>query len=124
MLSRMSCVEVTSESFCPRPRTEWKNQLESGFGIFQGETLVPVKLHFNAFRAPWIREQIWHKGQEIEEVGDGSLILSFPVCKFHEVKMRILQFGGDVTVLKPEELRQEVISEAQRTCRNYEEKMF
>lgn len=121
MLSRMSDVEVNSKTFIPKPKKQWKNQLEGGFGIFQGEELIPVSLHFNAFRAPWIREQIWHKKQQLEEVGDGSLILSFPVCKFHEVKMRILQFGGDVIVLEPEELRQEVMGEAKRTCRNYEE---
>lgn len=121
MLSRMSNVEVSSETFIRKPRAQWKNQLEGGFGIFQGEDLIPVRLHFNSFRAPWIREQVWHKDQQIEEVGDGSLILSFPVCKFHEVKMRILQFGGDVIVLEPEELRQEVIDEAKRTYRNYSE---
>lgn len=124
MLSRMSNVEAKSDSFAPKPRAQWKNQLERGFGIFQGEELVLVKLHFNAFRAPWIREQIWHKDQKIEEVSDGSLILSFPVCKFHEVKMRILQFGGDVMVLEPEELRQDVIAEAKRTYQNYGEINF
>ena len=47
--------------------------------------------------------------------------MSFPVCKFHKVKMRILQFGGDVIALEPEELRQNVISESKRTCRNNDE---
>lgn len=124
MLSRMSDVEVKAGTFLPKPRAQWNNQLEGGFGIFQGEKLIPVRLRFNSFRAPWIREQIWHKEQEIEEVSDGSLILSFPVCKFHEVKMRILQFGGDVEVLEPETLRQEVLDEARRTCRKYDEKIF
>lgn len=38
--------------------------------------------------------------------------------------MRILQFGGDVIVLEPEELRQDVISESKRICRNYVEINF
>jgi predicted DNA-binding transcriptional regulator YafY len=120
MLSRMSEVDACFDTFIPKPKTQWNNQLEGGFGIFQGEELIQVKLHFNAFRAPWIREQIWHKEQQMEEMGDGSLVLSFPVCKFHEVKMRILQFGGDVLVLEPEELRKEIFREAKKTCRNYE----
>jgi predicted DNA-binding transcriptional regulator YafY len=121
MLSRMSNVELKSDTFAPKPRAQWKSKLEGGFGIFQGEELILVRLHFNTFRASWIREQMWHKDQQIEEMSDGSLILSFPVCKFHEVKMRILQFGGDVMVLEPEELRKEVFSEVERTCRNYKE---
>lgn len=120
MLSRMSDVEANPDSFIPKPRALWNNKLEGGFGIFQGEELIQVRLHFNAFRAPWIREQIWHKEQQIEEIEDGSLVLSFPVCKFHEVKMRILQFGGDVVVLEPENLREDVHNEAKVTCRNYE----
>lgn len=120
MLSRMSDIEIKDDIFMPKPRSQWKKQLEGGFGIFQGSELIPVRLRFNAFRAPWIREQIWHKEQQIYEVGDGSIIISFPVCEFHEIKMRVLQFGGDVEVLEPEKLRQDILNEAKRTCRIYE----
>ncbi|SNB45457.1 YafY family protein [Geobacter sp. DSM 9736] len=124
MLSRMRDVEMKSDTFVPKPRSQWKNQMEGGFGIFQGGQLILVRLHFNPFRAPWIREQIWHKDQQIEELNDGSLILSFPVCQFHEVKMRILQYGGDVVVLEPEKLKQEVLEGARVICRNYDENIF
>jgi predicted DNA-binding transcriptional regulator YafY len=119
MLSRMRDVHISDKSFVPKPRERWKKQLEGGFGIFQGKPLTPVRLHFNAFRAPWIREQIWHPSQELEALSDGSLILSFPVCDFHEVKMRVLQFGGDVVVLQPEELKREIQEEARVIMQNY-----
>jgi predicted DNA-binding transcriptional regulator YafY len=120
MLSRMRGVEVEAETFVPKPRVQWKNQMEGGFGIFQGGPLIPVRLHFNAFRAPWIREQVWHCDQEIEDLSDGSLILSFPVCEFYEVRMCILQFGGDVVVLEPEALKQEILKEAGLICGIYD----
>jgi predicted DNA-binding transcriptional regulator YafY len=122
MLSRMSDVGINSGTFRPKPKAQWKHALEGGFGIFQGEKLIPVRLRFSTFRAPWIREQLWHKDQHIEELSDGSLILSFPVCKFHEVQMRILQFGGDVEVLEPEELRRDVFREATATLQIYKGK--
>lgn len=120
MLSRMRDVHIEGHTFVPKPRVQWKDQLEGGFGIFQGGELIPITLHFNAFRAPWIREQVWHRDQEVQDLSDGSLILSFPVCDFHEVKMRILQFGGDVVVLSPEELKRDVRDEARVILRNYE----
>lgn len=114
MLSRMTDVTLRKESFAPKPKTAWKNQLEGGFGIFQGQEPQRVELKFNAFRAPWIREQIWHAKQEIVESSDGSVILAFPACHFPEVKMKILQFGADVEILEPKELREEIRAEIKK----------
>lgn len=114
MLSRMTELTLTKDIFKPQSKSTWQNQLEGGFGIFQGGELTPVKLRFNPFRAAWIREQIWHPQQAITELPDGSLDMAFPVYKFHEVKMKILQFGGDVEVLEPLELREEIRKEIEK----------
>jgi predicted DNA-binding transcriptional regulator YafY len=114
MLSRMSGLALTKETFKPRPQSEWANQVTGGFGIFQGGELKWLKLRFNQFRAAWLREQVWHPQQTRIDHPDGSLDLSFPVCEFHEVKMKILQFGGDVEVLEPVELRDEVRGEIEK----------
>jgi predicted DNA-binding transcriptional regulator YafY len=108
MLSRMTELTLTKEVFKPQPKSAWQNQLDGGFGIFQGGELTTVKLHFNPFRAAWIREQIWHPQQAITLLADGSLDMTFPVYKFYEVKMKILQFGGDVEVMEPLALRDEI----------------
>lgn len=114
MLSRMSGLSLAKEAFKPRPQAEWAKQVTGGFGIFQGGELKWLKLRFNPFRAAWIREQVWHSQQTQTEHPDGSLDLSFPVCEFHEVKMKILQFGGDVEVLEPPELRDKVREEIEK----------
>ena len=119
MLSRMSSLKMTEDQFAPRPRAQWQGQLEGGFGIFQGGELTLVRLRFNAFRAAWIREQLWHSDQKISELPDGGLELSFPVCHFHEIKMKILQFGADVEVLDPAALRDEVMAEIERMSGMY-----
>jgi predicted DNA-binding transcriptional regulator YafY len=114
MLSRMTELSLTNETFKPHLKSEWANQVGGGFGIFQGSKLKQVMLRFSPFRAAWIKEQVWHPQQTRTEQPDGSLDLTFPVCEYHEVKMKILQFGGDVEVLEPLELRDEVREEIEK----------
>ncbi|BCR05678.1 WYL domain-containing protein [Desulfuromonas versatilis] len=113
-LSRMTEPKILPECFDPRPRADWQGQLEGGFGIFQGTGLTHVVLRFSPFRAAWIREQLWHPHQRLSEHPDGSLDLSFPVADFREIKLRVLQFGADVEVIEPEELRRQVREEIGR----------
>lgn len=56
----------------------------------------------------------------MEEQPDGSLVLRFKVTDFREVKLRILQFGADVEVIAPEELRDEILAELGRMVKVYE----
>ena len=110
-LSRMSEPVATDESFDPRPEAQWKPLIHASFGIFQGGVPVRVTLRFNRFRTPWIREQLWHPSQRIQELPGGGMLLTLPVTDFREIRMRILQFGADVEVLEPGALRDEVRDE-------------
>lgn len=118
-LSRVHSVEILTGTFEVRPREQWAPQLEGAFGIFQGVASIPITLRFNAFRARWVREQVWHPEQEVRETPDGGIELSFPVADFREVKMMILQFGADVQVMKPEALRKEIEEEVGRMSELY-----
>lgn len=118
-LGRMHTPSLTTQVFTPAPTIEWREQLEGTFGIFQGGAAVPVTLKFNPFRARWVRDEMWHSEQHVEELADGSLLLSFAVTDFREVKLRILQFGADVEVVEPIELRREVAEEIERMGRVY-----
>ncbi|MGA2026436.1 MAG: YafY family protein [Syntrophobacteraceae bacterium] len=113
-LSRIDSLETLPATFDVRPREQWASQLEGAFGIFQGAASIPVTLRFNAFRARWVREQLWHPAQEVRETADGGIELSFPVADFREVKMMVLQFGADVHVLIPEALRDQICDEVAR----------
>lgn len=118
-LSRMDSVRLREEPFTPKPPREWKNMVDRAFGIFQGKEPVRVVLHFSPFRARWIKEQLWHPDQETVELGDGGLELRLPVADFREIKMKILQFGADVTVIAPEELKGEIQAEIRAMTRLY-----
>lgn len=113
-LARIKNAVVLDETFSAKPSSTWRPRLEAGYGLFQGDQLTEVVLRFNKFRAGWVRDEWWHPDQKMEEFSDGSLRLAFPVAAFHEVKMRILQYGADVTVEEPEALRKEVAAEIER----------
>ncbi|WP_144311508.1 helix-turn-helix transcriptional regulator [Desulfonatronospira thiodismutans] len=119
-LSRMARVTQTQDWFQPRPESEWSYQVESSFGIFQDRTSRPVVLRFSPFRARWIREQVWHPDQKMRELEDGSLELEIPVADFREIKLKILSFGADVEVIRPESLRREVAAEIQKMKKIYQ----
>jgi hypothetical protein len=118
-LSRMQAPELLSRTFSRRPLESWRSLLEDAFGIFQGADPIEVTLQFTPFRARWIREQLWHPSQIISFLPDGSLELSFPVADFREVKMKILQFGADVKVIRPPELENEIRDEIQKMTSLY-----
>jgi len=118
-LGRMQRATSIGETFKPKPKKEWQKHLDGAFGIFQGDEKTNVVLRFNPTRARWIRGQIWHENQKTRELPDGSLELAFPVADFREVKLKILQFGSEVEVLEPEELRQEVIAEIPKMAEIY-----
>lgn len=113
-LGRMHAPQLTSQFFTPEPVAAWRGQMEGTFGIFQGGASIPVVLKFNPFRARWVRDELWHADQRVEELADGSLLLHLAVTDFREVKLRILQFGADVEVIEPIELRREVAEEIER----------
>jgi predicted DNA-binding transcriptional regulator YafY len=118
-LSRMTDPAVARESFVSRHKKEWQHELEGAYGIFQGKEKIPVTLLFTPFRARWIREQVWHPEQKMTEQPDGSIEMTFPVADFREVKLKILQFGADVEVVGPEDLRQEIAEEISRMAEIY-----
>jgi predicted DNA-binding transcriptional regulator YafY len=118
-LARMADVFVEPETFDPKPADQWQHLLEGAFGIFQAEETVPAVLRFTPFRARWIKEQFWHPDQTMTRLDGGGLELSFPVADFREIKLKILQFGADVEVISPEELRQEVRQEIEKMAKIY-----
>jgi len=113
-LSRMSASAVTEIVFKPKPREIWGSLVEDAFGIFQGGALTEVTLRFSPFRSRWIREQVWHPHQVLNVCGDGCAELTLPVADFREIKMKILSFGADVEVLKPDSLKAEIVAEIER----------
>ncbi len=111
-LARMKQAALLDERFTRHPCSTWRHLLDRAFGIFQGNKVFEVRIRFSSRMARWVREQVWHPTQKIEEAEDGSLILTVPAADLREIKMKVLQFGADAEVLEPEELRKLIMEEA------------
>ncbi len=119
-ISRISICKLENENFPPRSEEEWRPFLENTFGIFQNRRSYNVALRFSPERSRWIRGQIWHKDQTMEELDDGGLRLTIPVSHEAEILMEILKHGAQVEVEEPGWLRKKVMEEIRRMKKNYE----
>jgi predicted DNA-binding transcriptional regulator YafY len=67
----------------------------------------------------WVKEEIRHPTQKIEELSDGSVIFSAEISGLIEVKKWILGMGSSAQVLTPQSLRKEIEEEIAGMERRY-----
>jgi predicted DNA-binding transcriptional regulator YafY len=95
-----SSVDVASD--------ELDRELATGYGIFAGSNVRWADLRFSASRARWVSSEQWHPAQRSRVESDGSYRLELPFSDSRELLMDILKHGGEVEVLAPQSLRDEV----------------
>jgi proteasome accessory factor C len=76
-------------------------------------------LRFTPERAKWVASERWHPIQEAEFLEDGSYEIRFPFSDERELIMDILKYGADVTVLSPQSLINQVLSQANALIKKY-----
>ena len=118
-LSRVEDLQLTEQTFVPVPNEQWRPKIQGACGIFQDGDLKTVTLRFSPFRARWIGRELWHSQQEVLTEPDGSLRMRLVVADYREIKLRIMQYGADVEVLEPAELRAEILDEIGRMAGLY-----
>lgn len=119
-LSRIRQFEMKEGSIAlPEGLPDIKDYISENFGIFYGGETFQVKLAFSPNVSGFVREQIWHKEQIMEQKEDGNLVLTLPVSDLREIKREVLKFGADVKVLGPESLAAEIRKEIERMGKVY-----
>lgn len=94
-------------------------QLPSGFGVFGGAPTATVTLQLSEFAARWARDRPWHPQQDMKDLPDGGIELSFPYANEDEMLAEVLRHGAHVRVLGPESLRDRVRQELQLMVGRY-----
>ena len=115
---RIQELEVTSQSFEEFVDSEIEEQLHTAFGVVL-ESPMAVSVRFSASQAPYIKQRIWHPSQEIEELDDGRIILSFEAGGLYEIKSWILSHGASAEVLAPATLRKAIVEEIEKNLSSY-----
>ncbi len=117
-VERIQNLEITPQTFEPPDDLDIENRVQQAFGITL-EDPIDVKVRFSEWQARYIKQRIWHPSQEIEELDNGEIILSFQASGFYDIKSWILSHGADAEVLEPPALREEIIEELEKNLTLY-----
>lgn len=90
------------------------------FGNYIGKKVYDVQIRFSPLLSPRIKEKIWHHTQEIKELKNGSIVISFKLNSIKEIRKWILQYGKECKVLSPKELQSFVKEEIKGMCEVYD----
>jgi len=118
-LHRIRDYVLTDTKFQPVAREKLDEWLDSAFQVQHGEKLYEITIRFAPNGAHYIRERNWHPQQKLENLPDGSCILSFPASSLEEVYRWLAPYGPDALVLQPEELKQMVIQSCEKILDSY-----
>ncbi|MEQ8677841.1 MAG: WYL domain-containing protein [Aggregatilineales bacterium] len=89
-------------------------------GVGEEDTAsAEVILKVSAEVAPIIIQQLWHPNQRIVRHNDGYSLISLQISDWRAMLPWIRSWGGQIEVLQPSVLRQELRQEAQNIARMY-----
>lgn len=111
--------EILGEKAKEVSKPKLKEVLESGYGIFSGQSVTWARLRFSPERARWVANEQWHPQQKGKFESDGSYLLEIPYSDDRELLMDILRHGSEVEVIAPEKLRIRIHQELKSTLEIY-----
>ena len=111
--------EILGEKAKEVSKPKLKEVLESGYGIFSGQSVTWARLRFSPERARWVANEQWHSQQNGKFESDGSYLLEIPYSDDRELLMDILRHGSEVEVIAPEKLRERIRRELDQVLKFY-----
>ncbi|HEU5423464.1 MAG TPA: WYL domain-containing protein [Nitrolancea sp.] len=117
-LDRIENATLTADPFELPPSFDPSTLFAEAWGVVWSEAETQlVTLRFVGEGAVEVQERSWHPSQRIVPHADGSCVVSFRVSAPLELRRWILQWGVDVEVVAPPELRAAIAGEATRIAR-------
>lgn len=119
-VERVLEAQLTQEHFIMPSTFDPRHMLDSAWGIiWQEDGEIEVTLHFRSEVVRRVKESTWHVSQRIEDLPDGSCLFTVRVGSLLEIRPWVRQWGSAVTVVQPQELRQEIITEVYQMAAQY-----
>ncbi|MBL4935729.1 transcriptional regulator [Clostridium sp. YIM B02515] len=103
----ISKIKITNLVFIKPADFSLGNFIKDYFGVFYGNN-IEVKIKFSESLKSFISRTKWHASQEVQEMEDGSLMLSFFLDELSEIKNWVMGFGSAAEVIEPLLLREEI----------------
>ncbi len=113
-LSRFVNAKLTERPYEIPADFSVEEHLGNAWGMIRGETEHEVELRIGPGFAETFSDTEWHRTQELDYHEDGSVTFRCTVAGLDEIKWWVLGLGAQCTVVKPDELREQVVAEARR----------
>ncbi len=107
-LQRILELSLAPDTFEPPDPAVIQEGLARAWGVIADQEEVEVELRFDAEIAGLVTETTWHPTERVTREADGSVLWRARVPGTLEIRRWILQWGAQVEVLAPPELRDEV----------------
>ena len=117
-IERIRDVALTAATF-EAPDAEIDGMFERAWDIIADQDPIEVVLRFAPAVASRVREARWHPSETVAEEGDGSLTWRATVAGPIEIRLWILQWGDNVEVVAPPDLREDVAATLVRAAARY-----
>ncbi len=117
--ARVLALRPTGKTFLRSQKFSLEQRLRGSFGVHSSEGEFEVVLRFNAHAADYVREKKWHESQQLRELKGGGVELTLKLSSLGEIQRWVLNWGGDVQVIKPKELTAGVLIAAKQIITNH-----
>ena len=118
-LSNIIDLEIQGDYFEQDENFNLTEHAQRSFGIWQEEP-YNVKWKFSPIRAEDVKSYTFHPKQELEELEDGHIIVSFTAGGLLEMSWHLFQWGENVEILEPQELKDKYKSMLEGALNNME----
>ena len=118
-LQRILELSLAPETFEPPDPAVVQEGLGRAWGVIADQEEVEVELRFDAAIASLVTETTWHPTERVTHEPDGSVIWRARVPGTLEIRRWILQWGAQVEVIAPPELRGEVAATYRKAAARY-----
>lgn len=117
-VDRIKNIQPTGEKFKKDENFVLSRFVGESWGTFRGEE-VEVRVVFKGEAAHLVKEKQRHPSQQIQKLEDGTVLLTAKIRGWQEFAWWLLSFGGEVKVLEPECVREEMIRKAKEILEVY-----
>lgn len=108
-LDRMQSVTIINEPAHILAKHELDTHYASSYGMFSGNASETAVLHFSAYAAEWVADEVWHPQQNSRWLENGRYELTIPYHESAELVGEIMRWMPDVHVVAPIKLKQQIL---------------
>ncbi len=119
-LSRIKDYIILDEKFIRDKNYDVDKEISKSYGIHQGEK-IDLELKIKYPSSEIVKERIYTENQEIKNNIDGSIVLKANMSGKTEIISWIKSMGSDVEIIKPIELKEEIIKDLEKTLSLYKD---